>query len=215
MKLDFKSCMLSSLFGLPIFLLAFIVIIYLSNCGFSADCSHASLPGIIHTPIPTLIPATLQAQGVNTSASTQIKCAVTARTLLSSWVNAGFSEKEPFQFIDLKGSTCQATFVDVKPLFTEGNLWYSGALACAQCHNSDVAKASSNMDLSSYQGILAGGKRLTPDAMGEDILGGGNWEQSKLNDMLFISKKMPFGRPPGAVPEDGPTILAGTPIQSP
>ena len=70
MKLDFKSCMLYSLFGLPVFLLSFIVIIFLVNCGFSADCSGASLPGIIHTPIPTLIPATLVPPGVNESSST-------------------------------------------------------------------------------------------------------------------------------------------------
>jgi mono/diheme cytochrome c family protein len=214
MKRDFKSCMLYSLFGLPIFLLSFIAIIYFANCGFSADCSQASLPGIIHTPIPTLIPATLPVQGAVESSTAQMKCTVTARTILSSWVNSGFSETNSFQFTDVKGNRCQATFTDVQPLFSEGNLWYSGALACAQCHNSDVAKASANMDLSSYQGILAGGKRTSPDAKGEDILGGGNWDQSKLNDMLFISQKMPFGRPPGAVAQDGPTIQAGTLVSS-
>src|SRR4030042_5712555 len=53
MKRDFKSCMLYALFGLPIFLLLFIGVIYFANCGFSTDCSQASLPGIIHTPIPS------------------------------------------------------------------------------------------------------------------------------------------------------------------
>jgi mono/diheme cytochrome c family protein len=105
-------------------------------------------------------------------------------------------------------------FVDIQPLFNESNLWYTGALSCTQCHNSDVAHSSANMDLSSYEGILAGGKRPSPDAKGEDILGGGNWDKSILNDMLFISQKMPFGRPPGAVAVDGPIIQAGQPIST-
>ena len=215
MKRDFQSCMLYALFGLPLFLLAFIAILYVGNCGLSTDCSQASLPGVIHTPIPTLIPATLPAEGGSEPASAQVKCIVTARTLLSAWVSSGFHENDPFQFTDNRGNTCQATFVDVQPLFTEANLWYSGALACSQCHNADITTASSGMDLSSYEGILAGGKRTSPDAQGEDILGAGNWESSILNDMLFIAKEMPFGRPPGAVSDDGPTIQAGTPIQVP
>ena len=215
MKLDFKSCMLYAVFGLPIFLLLFIGILYVANCGFSTDCSQASLPAIIHTPIPTLIPATLPSAGEVRPVAAQTKCTVTARTLLSAWVSAGYKETEPFQFNDLKGNTCQATFTDVMPLFTDANLWYSGALACSQCHHADISYASANMDMSSYEGVLAGGKRTSPEAAGEDILGGGNWELSKLNDMLFIAQQMPFGRPPGAVAEDGPTILAGVPIQVP
>jgi len=215
MKRDFTSCMLYALFGLPIFLLLFIGIIYVANCGLSADCSQASLPGIIHTPIPTLIPATLPAGETTNLSATRLKCTVTARTLLSAWVSSGYPESDPFQFTDIKSNTCQATFADVKQLFSEANLWYRGALACSQCHNSNFGSASANMDLSSYEGILAGGKRSSPDARGEDILGGGNWEGSKLNDMLFITQKMPFGRPPGAVALDGPTIQAGEPVLVP
>lgn len=214
MKRDFSSCMLYAVFGLPIFLLIFIVAIYVGNCGFSTDCSQASLPGIIHTPIPTLIPATLPAVEATGPTTAQAKCSVTARTLLSSWVNAGFKETDPFQFTDINGNACQATFADLQPLFNEANLWYSGALACTQCHHADLSTASANMDLSSYAGIIAGAKRTSPSAKGEDILGGGNWDQSILNDMLFVAQKMPFGRPPGAVAPDGPTIQAGTLISS-
>jgi mono/diheme cytochrome c family protein len=214
MKRDFASCMLYAVFGLPIFLLIFIAAVYVGNCGFSTDCSQASLPGIIHTPIPTLIPATLPAAQVSVPTSAQAKCTVTARTLLAAWVNSGYHETDLFQFADIKGNACQATFTDVKPLFSEANLWYSGALACVQCHHADISTASANMDLSSYAGILAGAKRTSPSAKGEDILGGGNWDKSILNDMLFISQKMPFGRPPGAVAPDGPTIQAGTIISS-
>jgi len=192
--------------------LLFIVVLYVGNCGFSTDCSQASLPEIIHTPIPTLIPATLPAEGMGKAEASQAKCTVTARTLLSAWVSSGYHETDPFQFQDANSNTCQATFSDVKPLFTEANLWHNGALACASCHNSEIATASANMDLSSYAGILAGGKRSSPEAKGEDTLGGGVWDQSILKDMLFVKQLMPFGRPPGAVAPDGPTIQAGHPV---
>jgi cytochrome c peroxidase len=215
MKRDFKAIMLYLIFGLPIFLLLFITILYVGFCGFSTDCSQASLPEIIHTPIPTLIPATLPAIGISKAEGAEAKCTVTAHTILSAWVSSGHHETDSFQFQDANSNTCQATFTDMKPLFTEANLWYSGALSCDSCHNSDIATASANMDLSSYAGILAGGKRSSPEAKGEDILGGGVWEQSKLYDMLFVKQQMPFGRPPGAVAPDGPTIQAGMPIQVP
>ena len=212
MKRDFKAIMLYLIFGLPFFLLLFIVVLYVGNCGFSADCSQASLPQIIHTPIPTMIPATLPAVGMGNAEGSQSQCTVPARTLLSAWVSSGYPETDPFQFQDASSNTCQAIFSDVKALFTEANLWYKGALSCASCHNADIATASANMDLSSYAGILAGGKRSSPEVKGEDILGGGVWDQSKLNDMLFIKQMMPFGRPPGAVAPDGPTIQAGLPV---
>ncbi len=58
MKRDFKTWILLLLFGMPIFFIIFIAAIYIGNCGFDNDCSNASLPPKIHTPIPTLIPAT-------------------------------------------------------------------------------------------------------------------------------------------------------------
>ncbi len=79
----------------------------------------------------------------------------------------------------------------------------------------DIALASAKMGLSSYAGILAGGKRTSPEGMGEDILGGGVWNESILNHLLFVKKQMPSGRPDGAVAPDGPTIQAGMPIQNP
>jgi mono/diheme cytochrome c family protein len=214
MKRDFSSCMMYTMIGLPIFLLLFIAALYVGNCGFTTNCSQASLPAIIHTPIPTLIPATLPAVGAAQATPAQAKCTVTARTILSAWVTAGYKESEPFQFTDANGKSCQATFTDVQPLFTTANLWYNGAPACVQCHNANISTASANMDLSSYAGIIAGAKRTSATANGEDILGGGNWQQSILNDMLFISQKMPLGRPAGAVPPDGPTIQAGTVMTS-
>jgi hypothetical protein len=211
---EFKSWFMLLVFGLPIFLILFIAALYFGGCGFSGDCSKAALAPLIHTPIPTLIPATLPAAETSQEVGRTAKCTVSAQTLLSAWVSAGYSETEPFAFEDVLGTPCEATFADVQPLFAEANLWYSGSLACISCHNADVEAASAQMDMSSYAGILAGSRRTSPEATGNDILGGGDWEASKLNEQLFVLKKMPFGRPPGAVPNEGPTVLAGQPHAS-
>ena len=210
MKRDFRSCMLYAVFGLPIFLLAFIAVLYFANCGFSADCSQASLPGIIHTPIPSLIPASLPDQGRLVQVNVKAECQGTARDLLATWVSAGFPQDQLFGFRDVNGNICNATFADVFPLFDQDNLWYEGALSCDACHNSDVTRAAAGLDLSSYAGITAGQKRSSSTAIGEDILGGGDWEKSILNQSLFIYQLMPFGRPAGAIPPDGPILRAGT-----
>ena len=103
-------------------------------------------------------------------------------------------------------------------LFKEANLWYSGALACASCHNADLTKASAQLNLSDYQGILAGSRRTSPDAKGNDILGGGNWEQSKLYEVLITRKGQPLAMPLGrALDFDAGTVTvyAGTPKEQP
>ncbi len=209
MKRDFSSCMISAMIGLPIFLLLFIAALYVGNCGFSANCSQAGLPSIIHTPIPSLVPAVF-----NPSASTQIahnfECTFTARDLLATWVSEGYPENEIFGFRDQYGNICNSTFANVLPLFTQPDLWYPGAPACTSCHNANVSAAAANLDLSSYDGIVAGGKRSSPEGKGEDILGGGNWQNSLLNQVLFIYQTMPPSAPPGALSPDGPTLIAGS-----
>lgn len=209
MKSDFKTWMMALVFGLPVMLGLYIAFLAFGNCP-GGDCTRAALPPIIHTPIPTLIPATLPAQAAGGAEAAGSKCTVTAEVVLGAWVNAGYPETDAFGFTDLNGASCEATFKDLQVLFTEANLWYSGALPCASCHNSDIATASAQMDLSSYAGIVAGALRTSPDAKGQDILGGGVWEQSKLRDMLFVQKLMPLGRPAGAVPDAGPTVVLGT-----
>lgn len=209
---EFKTWFMLLVFGLPAFLILFIAALYFGSCGFSGDCSKAAMAPLMHTPIPTLIPATLPvvaSSGEQTGDSA--KCTVTAQTLLSAWVSAGYSETEPFEFEDTNGTPCEASFADLRPLFSESNLWYAGALACESCHNANLASASAQLDMSSHAGILAGSRRTSPEAAGNDILGGGDWEASMLNQQLFVLKKMPFGRPPDAVPEEGPTIQAGHP----
>ena len=55
--------------------------------------------------------------------------------------------------------------------------------------------------------------RTSPDAKGQDIFGGGNWEQSKLYEVLYVNKTEPLGRPP-SLPAEGPIIFAGFPVQT-
>jgi hypothetical protein len=198
MRSDFKTWMLVVIFGLPFFLLGFIVMLYVGNCGFKTNCSTVDLPEVIHTPIPTLIPATLPAPEANSASDGGGNCLVSARDLLSDWVTAGYPQTDRFDVQDVNNTTCQATFANVQPLFTEPNLWYKGTLSCASCHNSNISNAAAQLDLSSYAGILAGSRRTSPNAKGSDILGGGDWDKSLLNQMLFVRKLMPLGHPAGA-----------------
>jgi hypothetical protein len=75
------------------------------------------------------------------------------------------------------------------------------------------------MDLSSYAGIIAGSRRASADVKGNDILGSGVWEQSKLYEVLTLPNEnqqaMPLGRPPDAFPPGGPVILAGEQVANP
>jgi mono/diheme cytochrome c family protein len=169
---------------------------------------------LIHTPIPTLVPATLQTNGLPfASSSSPENCTVSAGALLSAWVSAGSQETQSFPFPDLNGVDCEATFADVQPLFTQSNLWYPGALACSACHNAALSSAdSAQLDLSSYAGVKAGSHLSPGSASGVDILGGGSWSSSKLNQVLFVLRQMPYGRQSNSVPAAGPTVLAGIPV---
>ncbi len=164
------------------------------------------------TPMPTLIPATLPPADLSGAAG-PAKCRIGAIDLLGLWVEAGTPESDSFSFTDVDGKECQATFAeDVQPLFTESNLWYTGAVACVTCHHSDVTTASANMDLSSYAGILAGSYR-TGEGAGNDILGGGDWQQAILFQKLSTGE-MPLGRPASIpIDEHGPVISAGMQVQ--
>ena len=194
--------------GLPLLLVAWLIRLYSIGCGGTLDCSGAAPPPE-RTPIPTLIPATLPVLQVGGGGqAVAIQCSLTAVDLLGAWVTASASESDPFDFTDVNGTLCQGTFSqDIIPLFRDANLWYDGALACASCHGS--AASSAKLDLSSYAGILAGSQRASAEAKGNDILGGGNWEQSTLYEVL-ISRSMPPGRPADS-PAKGPTVQAGKP----
>ncbi len=215
MRNDVQKLIYGVLAGFVILIAVWIAYIYVTACGFSLSCRKAStLPPL--TPIPTLIPATMPAPE-RAAAGEFNKCQIAALNLIGAWVSAGYPENDPFTFTDVKGRTCQATFYkDVQPLFIESNIWYPGSQGCSSCHHADVATSIMNMDLSSYAGILAGSRRANGEAKGQDILGGGVWEQSLLYQMLYAPngqttigrQAMPLGRPAN-VPAEGPLIYAG------
>jgi mono/diheme cytochrome c family protein len=135
-------------------------------------------------------------------------CAIRAVDLIGAWVSAKSPEKEAFPFTDITGKACGGTFEgDVLPLFTSANIWYAGALSCRTCHGPDVQISYARLDLSAYQGILAGSGRSSAEANGDDILGGGDWEKSELYKVLNEGE-MPPNRPAEVNPR-GPIIYAG------
>ena len=188
--------------------------LYVGGCSYRNNCADAGRAQFTHTPIATLIPATLPANALPfPSSSSSDNCTVTAQVLLSAWVSAGFSETQAFNFTDLNNVACEASFTDLQPLFSQSNLWYSGSLACTDCHNAALSTAASaQLDLNSYAGVVAGSHRSPGSTTGVDILGGGDWQASTLNQVLFVNHQMPYGLPANSVPAAGPTILAGLPL---
>ena len=218
MKDDVRKIILGTLAGFLVLVTVWVGFLFVIGCGGSLECTKAE-PTPVRTSVPTLFPVSLPTQDFGAAQVVSLKCQVGATSLLEAWVNAGYPEKDPFEFTDVKGTVCTATYEkDVRLLFGEANLWYTGALACASCHNADLSKASAQMNLSDYQGILAGSRRTSPDAKGNDILGGGNWSQSKLHEVLIDRKgqplAMPLGRP---VDFDAETVViyAGEPKAQP
>src|ERR1035437_8755496 len=201
------------------FILAALVIgfagsLYIGSCSYENNCLEGGRSRLAHTPISTLVNVSLQTNNLPLqSPFSSDNCTVSAGVLLSAWVSAGSPETQPFMFSDMNGVACQATFADVQPLFTQTNLWYQGSLACTACHNASLSAAdSAQLDLSSFAGVMAGSHHSAGSSNGVDILGGGNWSSSKLNQVLFVLRQMPYGRQPDSVPADGPIILAGLPV---
>ena len=208
MQDDVKNLIYAILGLFILVLVSWIGFVFIVGCGFSLDCEKgARIPD--RTPIPTLIPAALPVVQ-RSDEQPRVACSIAAVNLIGTWVKAGYPESESFEFTDVNGQTCTGTYPqDLRPLFTEGNLWFTGAPPCTTCHNATLNPETAGMDLSSYEGILAGSRRTSPDETGNDILGGGDWEASLLYKMLFIDKVMPQGRPPDS-PAEGPTIFAGS-----
>ncbi len=188
-----------------------------------AGCGMMGAPDfarMAHTPIPPLPPATLPPEPTPTPMPTPEAgeaatptCRAYAVDVIGAWVNAGMPKDEPFTFTDVDGKTCQATFeADVLPLFTQGGTFYDGSIQCTVCHNKAAVEGGSNAGLSleTYEDILAGSYRPSPNEKGNDILGGGNWEQSIMYERLVVKKDMPLGRPPSA---EDKVLEIGTPVE--
>jgi mono/diheme cytochrome c family protein len=202
MKREFKTWVILLAFSIPIAPMLFIAVIYFVNCGINNNCARGDLAGVIHTPIPTLLPATLSAPAPSTpSTPLSTACSAPAETLLAAWDGAAAPQEGVFTYKDQTGQSCAATFADIQPLFTLSNLWYPGALACTSCHNASPNAASAGLDLSSYSGIKNG----------PDILGNGDWNASTLNQVLFVQQQMPPDAPAGTLTDEGPVIPAGQP----
>jgi hypothetical protein len=189
-----------------------ISILVVTGCGFNLNCQRGQ-PLVDRTPIPTLLPATLPVQDTSSSEMTvSVHCRVQATDLIGAWVDAGAPETASFEFTDMDGQNCSSTFEEVKPLFVESNFWYPGSLSCVSCHSVDVTISPAQLDLSSYEGIMAGSRRENADSEGTDILGDGNWESSLLFEYLTTSKADVPGHTEAV---SGLVIFAGTPLPQP
>ncbi len=130
--------------------------------------------------------------------------------LIMAWVEAGLPETEPF-------TEAKATFAeDIQPLFTEAEVWYDDAPACTSCHHANLENSYHEMDLSSYEGIMAGGDRLSEPPgvplFGQSKIGATdfNWDHSKTKERLR-NNRMPPGMPFDITEanRDGPWMLGG------
>lgn len=145
----------------------------------------STLPAL--TPVPTLLPATMPPAEKLLGKPAAGQCSIAATEFIGAWVSAGAPETEVFQFADASGKNCEATFAEVAPLFTKLQFWYADSLSCASCHSVDVTISSAQLDLSSHAGIVAGSRRADAKSKGADILGGGKWDGSLLQE--FLAKK--------------------------
>jgi hypothetical protein len=204
---DVKRVIYLTIIGFLVVVLSWLTLIYVSSCGFTLSCNRAA-PYVIRTPVPTLIPVSMKEIQATPGASSEFAaCYASATDLIGAWVTAGSPETEPFPFTDVNGVNCQGTFAgDVQHLFVENQIWYTGSLGCTSCHNADLTDRSGGLDLSSYQGIMSGSNRSYAGAKGTDILGGGNWESSKLHDVLLVQGLVPAGHSPD-VPPVAPVFL--------
>lgn len=207
---DVRRVIYGTVVAFLLVVLSWLGLIYVSSCGFTLNCYQA-LPLVIRTPIPTLIPVehTEVENGTTVEIAEFNKCKIGATDLIAAWAIAGHSENEPFPFTDLNGQECEGTFADIQPLFAENSLWYPGSLSCTTCHNAELTDRSSGLDLSSYEAISLGTRRvLEATSPGTDIFGRGEWETSLLHEYLFNQGLTADGHSPDAAPPQA-IIYAG------
>jgi hypothetical protein len=162
----------------------------------------------VRLTVPTQVPQPREVNLVGLRLPGPQSCLVHSVDLIGAWVAAGRPESDLFAFKDVGGRPCHASFdADVLPLFAQANLWYPGALSCRTCHGPDVAVSNARLDLSTFAGIIAGSGRVSADKKGDDILGAGQWDSSKLFEKLSHGEMPPNG-PKGLDPR-GPVIPAG------
>ena len=206
---DTRRLIYGTIVAFLLFIVFWLGFVYISACGFTLTCIQGAQL-VERTPIPTLIPVKgAQPQPEATTVEFNNKCKVAARDLIGEWISAGHPETEAFPFTDLSGQSCEGTFADIQPLFVENSIWFPGSLGCVSCHNADLTDRSAGLDLTSYQAISLGTKRVAgSSSAGTDILGGGDLEKSLLYQVLTKQGPTPQGHSPD-VPPNQAIIYAG------
>ncbi len=208
---DVRKMIFGAILGLFMIVGLMISVAYVSSCGLTFTCRQAA-PKVERTPIPTLIPVLQSETDMEEVSMAEFnKCEVSASDLIGAWVSAGASETETFPFTDVKGQSCQGTYTeDIQHLFVENSLWYSSSLGCVSCHNADLTERSGGLDLTTYDAVLLGSRRVAgSSSKGNDILGGGDWETSLLHEVLVNQGLAPSGHS-ADVPVSNPVLFAGS-----
>jgi hypothetical protein len=165
--------------------------------------------------VPTLIPYGEIEPQTGMEAGEAAPCRVRATDLVGAWVEAGHTESDRFPFTDLDGQECEATYEDIQVLFRENSLWSPGALGCISCHNADLTERSGGLDLSSYEAIALGSRRVAGSTSpGTDIFGDGVWEESLLHEFLVEHGLTAEGHSPDVEPPQT-VIYAGQVVSDP
>ena len=205
---DTRRLVYGTIIAFLVFITAWLGFVYISACGFTLTCVQGA-PLVVRTPIPTLIPVRHSQEQPPASAEEFNKCQIGATDLIGAWVAAGHSESDVFPFTDVNGQDCEATFADVQPLFVENSIWFPGSLGCTSCHNADLTERSAGLDLSSYEAISLGTRRVAESTSpGTDIFGGGEWESSLLYEFLVNHGLTTQGHSPDVEPSN-PILYVG------
>jgi hypothetical protein len=191
---DVRKMIYGTIIGFFLVIGVWFSIVYVAACGFTFTCNRAD-PLVIRTPIPTLIPAVHSESQMGSGITDFKKCEVAAVDLIGAWVSAGYSKTEKFPFEDIQGNPCEGTYADdIQHLFVENNLWQPGSIGCVSCHNADLTDRSAGLDLTSYEAVMLGSRRVAGStSAGTDILGGGELERSSLYKMLVTQELIPEG----------------------
>jgi hypothetical protein len=204
---DTRRLIYGTIVAFLLFIVAWLGLVYLSACSFTLTC-YQGAQLVERTSVPTLIPIKQSQPQPEANVGEFNKCKVAATDLIGAWVSAGSPETEAFPFADLNGQSCEGTFADIQSLFRENSIWFPGSLGCISCHNADLTDRSAGLDLTSYDSILMGSRRADVTAQGNDILGGGNWENSLLHEVLVNQGLTPKGHSPD-VPPNQAILYAG------
>src|ERR1041385_198874 len=174
---DTRRVIYGTIVAFLVFIASWLVFVYISACGFTLTCVQGA-PLVVRTPVPTLIPIK-QAQPAPSVVPFNQQCEVKAIDLIGAWISAGHPETQSFPFTDLHGQNCQGTFADIQPLFVENSIWFPGSQGCTSCHNADLTDRSKGLDLSSFQAISLGTRRVKgASSPGTDIFANGDLQKS-------------------------------------